>query len=64
MQDKRLVPVDLDQFGQVFLGLFDVDIGVFVVAEDAEIAVDADVHARGLEQGRVVWIDADSALVQ
>ena len=44
--------------------LLDVDEGVEVVAEDAEVAVDAHVDARRLEQRRVVRVDLDPALVE
>ena len=50
VEDERLVAVDLDQLGQVLLGLLDVDERVAGVAEDAEVAVDAHVDARRLEQ--------------
>src|SRR4029077_16260500 len=42
----------------------DVDEGVEVVAEDAEVAVDAHVHAGRLEQRRLVGGDLDAALAE
>ncbi len=53
---------DLDKLGQLLLFLLDVDERVEVVAEDAEVAVDAHVDARRLEQRGVVGIDLDPAL--
>ena len=51
--------VDLDHLGQVLLLRLDVDVRVARVAEDAEVAVDAHVDARRLQQRRVVGIDLD-----
>ena len=56
--------VDLHELGQVLLRLLHVDERVARVAEDAEVAVDADVHARRLEQRLVVGLDLDAALVE
>ena len=53
---------DLDELRQVLLLDLDVDMRVQVVAEDAEVPVDADVDARRLEQRGVVRIDLDPAL--
>jgi hypothetical protein len=64
MEDERRSVLDLDELGQVFLRLANVDIGVAVVVENSEVAVDADVDARGLEQGIVVRIDLDAAFLQ
>src|SRR3954454_2952520 len=63
MQDERLA-VDLDELRQILLRLLDVDVRVARVAEDAEVAVDANVDARRLEQGGVVRVDPDAALVE
>ena len=62
MQDELSVLVHLDQLGQVLLLLANVDEGIAVVVENPEIAVDADVHARGLKQGIVVGFDLDPTL--
>ena len=64
VEDERPLLVDLDELGQVLLRLLDVDERVARVAEDAEVAVDADVDARRLEQRRVVRVDLDAALVE
>ena len=58
MEDERLVVVDPEQLGQVRLGGPDVDVGVAVVAEDPEAAVEVEVHRRRLEVVRVVRVDA------
>ena len=63
VEDERRVAVDLDQLGQVLLRLLDVDVRVTGVVEDAEVAVDADVDARRLEQRLVVGVDPDAPLV-
>ena len=63
VEDERLV-VDLDELGQVLLRLLDVDERVARVAEDAEVAVDAHVDARRLEERGVVRVDLDPALVE
>src|SRR6266511_3760548 len=60
VEDERPLVVDLDQLGQVLLWLLDVDERIARVVEDAEEAVNADVHARGREQRRVVRIDLDA----
>jgi hypothetical protein len=64
MEDEGRSVLDLDELGQVFLLLANVDIGVAVVVENPEIAVDANVDARRLEQGIVVRIDLDAAFLQ
>ena len=43
------------------IGCAHVDVGVARVVEHAELAVDADVDARGLDEARVVGIDDDPA---
>src|SRR5262249_2476411 len=63
VEDERLA-VDLDELGQVLLGLLDVDERVEVVAKDPEIAVDAHVDARRLQERRVVGLDLDPAFLQ
>jgi hypothetical protein len=64
MEDEGRSVLDLDQLGQVLLRLANVDIGVAVVVENPEIAVDANVDARRLEEGIVVRIDLDAAFIQ
>ena len=64
VEDERLLAVDLDQLRQVLLRLLHVDVRVARVAEDAEVAVDAHVDARRLEQRLVVRVDPDPALGQ
>jgi hypothetical protein len=61
VEDERLVVADLDLFGQLLLRLLDVDERVARVVEHAEVAVDADVHARRLEERRVIRVDRDAA---
>jgi hypothetical protein len=63
MQDERLLRVSyLDQLGQIFHRFFDVDEGVTGVAEDPKEAVDANVHARRLNELLVEGVDPDTAL--
>jgi len=64
MEDERRSVLDLDELGQVFLLLANIDIGVAVVVENPELAVDANVDARRLEQRIVVGIDLDAAFLQ
>ena len=64
MQDERALVVDLDELGQLLLRLPYVDERVAVVVEDAEVAVDAHVDARRLQQRLVVGVDADPPLVE
>ena len=61
VKDEWLVIGDVEQLGQVRLRVAHVDVGVAVVAEDAERAVEVQVDRRWLEVARVVWIDADPA---
>src|SRR5215469_5051112 len=64
MKDEGFLPVRLDQSGQV--GLLDggVDVRILVILEDAEVAVQADVNARRLDQIWIVRIEADPSGVQ
>ena len=64
MQHKSSVVLDLDELRELLLRLADVDVRIAVVVEDAKEAIDADVHARRLEQGVVIRIDLDPALFQ
>src|SRR5688500_9260949 len=61
MEDERLVALDLDQLGEALHRRADVDIRIARVVEDAELPVDADVDAGGLDEPRIVWIDDDPA---
>ncbi len=64
MEDEGPVVVDLDELGQLLLGLLDVDVGIPRVVEDAEEAVDADVDARGLQQRLVIRLDEDAPFLE
>src|SRR4029453_3571785 len=64
MEDERLVAVHLDQLGQILLGFLDVDERIARIAEDAEVAIDAHVDARRLEERFVVGLDADAPFGQ
>ena len=64
MEDERLVVGDADDLGQVRLRRARVDVGVAVVAEDPELAVEVEVDRRRLEAGRVVRVDADPARLE
>jgi hypothetical protein len=64
MEDERRSVLDLDELGQVFLRLANVDIGIAVVVENPEVPVNANVDARRLEQRIVVRIDLDAAFLQ
>lgn len=61
MQDERLVAVGLDQPGQLRLLDGGVDVGVAVVLEDAEVAVQPHVDARRLDQPGIVRVEPDPA---
>ena len=64
MEHERVVALDADELGQLLLLLLHVDVGVAVVVEHAEEAVDPHVDAGRLEQGLVVGIDLDPPLRQ
>src|SRR6266566_7029409 len=64
VEDEGLVVVDLDELGQILLRFLDVDERVARIVEDAEVAVDPYVHARGLEQRLVVGVDLDPAFAE
>ena len=64
MEDEGALLVDLDELGELLLGLLDVDVRVARVVEHAEEAVDADVHAGRLQQRRVVRLDLDATLLE
>src|SRR5919201_956197 len=57
VEDERLLVADLDELRQILLRLLHVDERVARVVEDAEVAVDADVDARGLEERVVIRLD-------
>ena len=61
MEDERLPFRDLDELGQILLGLLRVDEGRGVVAEDAEVAVDVEVDGAGLHRAVGQWVDDDAA---
>ena len=61
VEHEGLVVGDRQELGEVGLGLARVDVGVTVVAEDTEGAVDVEVDRRRLEIGRIVWLDAQAA---
>ena len=52
VEDERRLAVDLDELGEVLLRFLHVDERVARVVEDAEVAVDAYVDARRLEERR------------
>jgi hypothetical protein len=54
VQDERLVPIGLDRLGELRLILSRVDMGVTVVLEDPEVAIQPHVHARRLDHLLVV----------
>src|SRR5690242_6340779 len=64
MEDEGRVLLHFDELGEVFLLLANVDVRVAVVVKNPEIAVNAHVHAGGLEQRVVVRLDLDPALLQ
>ena len=59
VEDEWLVPLDLDQLGQILHRLANVDERVARVVEDPEAAVDAHVHARRLHHRLVERVDDD-----
>src|SRR5215210_7373728 len=61
VQDEGLAVRRRHQLGQVLHRLAHVDVGVARVVEHAELAIDPDIHARGLHQALVVWLDDDAA---
>jgi hypothetical protein len=61
MQDERPPVGDLDELGQVLLGLLGVNERRRVVAEHAEVPIDVHVHRRGLHVGVVERFDDDAA---
>jgi hypothetical protein len=64
VKDEGRAVVHLHELRQILLLLADVDIGIAVVVENPEEAIDPDVDARGLEQRLVVRIDLDPAFLQ
>ena len=60
MEDECLVLGDLDQLGEVLLGLLRIDVGRRVVTEDAEVAVDAQIDRRWLDRLLVERVDDDA----
>ncbi len=62
VEDEGRLAVDLDELRQLLLWLLHVDERVAGVVEDAEVAVDADVDARGLQLRLVIGLDLDPPL--
>ena len=61
MQDERLIALGLDHAGEVRLLLARVDVGVLVVLEDPEPAVQAHVDARRLDHRLGVGLEGNAA---
>src|SRR5438270_5700614 len=61
VEDERLARGDLEGLGDVLQRLADVDERVADVVEDAEVPVEADVDARGLDQRGIVRLEHDAA---
>jgi hypothetical protein len=61
VQDEGLVRRRLDHPREVVLLQRRVDVGVGVVVERAEVPVEAQVHARGLQQRLVVRVERDAS---
>ncbi len=61
VQDERLVAVDLDQPGQVRLIQRGVNDRVFVVVEQPKVAIEAEVHTRGLHHGGIPGVQTHPA---
>ena len=62
VKNERLIPVRLEQLGQIVLRHRRVDVGVAVVGEHPEVAVEPDVDAAGLHHLFVVRREAESAV--
>ena len=63
VEDEGVAVGNLDEGGEVLHALLRVDVGVLRVVEDAEEPVHAAVHAGGLDERRVIRIDAQVAIV-
>ena len=64
MQDHWLGGADVDQFGQVLLGLVDVNDPLGVIAEHAKELVYVQVNGRGLDAVLAERVDDDTALFE
>src|SRR5207244_1904851 len=64
MQDERATVTDLDELGEVLLGLLRVDERRRVVPEHAEVPVDVHVDGRRLDVGVVERLDGDATRLQ
>src|SRR5436190_18307242 len=64
MEDEGAAVGDLDQLGQILLGLLRIDVGGRVVAKDAKEAVDAKVDGRRLDAAVEQRVDDDRAVVE
>ena len=50
VQDERFIVLDRQALGQVFGRLAHVDVGIAVIPEDAEVAIETDVERRRLDR--------------
>ena len=64
MQDERLVGIRLDEAGQLRLLDRRVDVGVTMVLEDAEVAIEPDVDRGRLDHRFVVGLEHHATLVE
>jgi len=64
VEDERLVVRDRQELGQAGLRLADVDVGVPVVAEDAEAPIKVEVDGARLEVDRIVRLDPHAPRLQ
>ena len=61
MEDEWLIVLDRYELGEIRLRLAHVDVGIAVIAEDAELAVEVEIDRRWLEARRIVRVDPDPA---
>ena len=64
MEDEGLVAVDRGDLREAWLLDARVDVRVAVVVEDAEVAVQVEVHRRGLQAIGIEGVDADATLLE
>lgn len=60
MEDEGLLGIDLDEAGELRLLEGRIDDRVLVVVEEPEVAVEADVDARGLDEREVARVEGDA----